>query len=373
VSNQCKCPDPTIGAEVRVTNNALDEFRPAVAWDGTHVGVAYAQTIAGGSGTWGNVRLALLNPDGTVAADKAITSYTSVGMTGGPGLVWSGTEYAVVWVNASQNVMFQRLDANGNQTKGAAVIVGTGSPYNPSVEWSSVYGGYAVAFINSSSLSFRRLGADASSPDAINTVTGFTVSSSKNLVLRTATDGTWAVASSGFQDVTLTIFNADGSRTLLPQTLVTTAASGPVYPDLVRDSATWLTAWISGANTNVVVNRGNAANAPANVVNVTSPAAIGEPVLAAVSGTLAIGWAQRPSTTTGSFTFRMQRFSIPATTSSALTPIHNAIDILATQNTAPNDIALVQAGSGLLGVWADNRWGATREIYAAPINLNSCP
>ena len=51
----------------------------------------------------------------------------------------------------------------------------------------------------------------------------------------------------------------------------------------------------------------------------------------------------------------------------------HAIDILPTQNTGVNDIALASTGDALVAVWADNRWGATREIYAAPINLRSCP
>jgi hypothetical protein len=70
----------------------------------------------------------------------------------------------------------------------------------------------------------------------------------------------------------------------------------------------------------------------------------------------------------------MQRFAIPTTQSSTLAPIDNAIDILSTQNTLFNNIELVATGpTSLLAVWSDNRWGTAREIYAAPIDVDSCP
>ena len=68
-----------------------------------------------------------------------------------------------------------------------------------------------------------------------------------------------------------------------------------------------------------------------------------------VDGTLAVGWLQRPSSS-GGFAFRLQRFAIPSTTSSAVTSIHNAIDILPTQNTGVNDIALASTGDALVAV-----------------------
>lgn len=373
-SGECKCPDPTVGTAVRLTNNSIDEFAPAVAWDGTHFGVAYAQRIGTGGGTvFANLRFALLNLNGSVVSDQALTNYTSVGMTSGPSLVWSGSEYALVWAYVSSG-QFLRLDATG-APKGTAVAVGSGSVANPSVAWSSSYGGYAVAYIDTSntSVNFVRIGADATSPEAVNSLVGVGANKEKNLVLRTAPNGTWAVGSGALQQPQLTIFNADGSRTLPLQTLSNTAPySGPVYPDLVYDGSQWLTAWVSGATTNVVVNRGNAANSPVNAVTIGAAANIGEAVLAMVKGTLALGWIERPSTT-GAYSFRLQRYAIPSTTSSFVTPIHNAIDVLTTQNTGLGDVALAPTSNALIAVWADNRWGATREIYAAPINLGSCP
>ena len=176
--SQCKCPDPTVGTAVRLTNNSIDEYVPAVAWDGTHVGVAYAQSTGSFSA---NVRFALLNPNGTLVSDRAVTTYTTDGMSSRPGLAWSGTEYALVWDNAGTSIMFQRLDATG-ASKGAAVDVAGGlySPQNPAVAWSAGYGGYAVAFHLNSQLHFRRVGATAASLETVNTVSGLYVYGSRD-------------------------------------------------------------------------------------------------------------------------------------------------------------------------------------------------
>ena len=366
-SGQCKCPDPTVGTPVRLTNNSIDEWAPVAVWDGTHVGVAYAQRTGGGSA---NVRFALLNPNGSLVSDQAVTTYLLDAMRSRPGLAWSGTEYAVVSDYFSQDVMFQRLDAAG-ATKGSPIDVGNGEsfPQNPAVAWSASYAGYSVAFYASSQLHFRRVGADASVLDPVNTVSGLGVSSGRDLVLRVAPNGAWTVATGGSFDISLTTFNPDGSRTLAPQTLASSVSSSSGGPDLVHDGTNWLTTWINSGFTSVVVNRGSTANNPANVVTATN---LGEAVLSMVDGTIAVAWLQRPSTS-GSYALRLQRFAIPSTATSALTSIHNAVDVLPTQNTGVNDIALVSTGDALVAIWADNRWGATREIYAAPINLQSCP
>lgn len=57
-----------------------------------------------------------------------------------------------------------------------------------------------------------------------------------------------------------------------------------------------------------------------------------------------------------------------------LPPLGNTVDILSAGTIQSNqDIALVATGSSLLGIWADNRSGTTRELYARPIDLHSCP
>ena len=73
--------------------------------------------------------------------------------------------------------------------------------------------------ISNSQLHFRRVGATAASLETVNTVSGLYVYGSRDLALLAAPNGTWAIATGNSYDVSLTIFNADGSRTLPSQTL----------------------------------------------------------------------------------------------------------------------------------------------------------
>lgn len=376
MAGQCKCPAPITGTPVRVTNNAVDDLRVSAAWDGTHVGVAYVRVNSTSST---NLRLALLNADGTVASDVSLADTPGMGSLIGPELVWSGSEYAVLWYE-SGGFRLLRLDAAG-AAKGAVVTIPNttsfGSPQQIAIAWSSSYAGYALAYRASLTLVFRLLGADGTAPPPENSVTtSATAPSSHPLRLAVAPDGTWGVAYGGLSNASLAVFNADGSRTLAPQTLSSNVDFGSSrHPTLVHDGTTWVTAWISSSTPRgVFVNRGQQANGPTIAASVTSPNNINEAVLAMANGSLAVGWVQGGSSGS-SYQFRMQRFAIPATGTSALTSIHSAVDVLPTFNlNGLGNVALVAAGAnGLVGIWADDRWGTAREIYAAPINIMSCP
>jgi hypothetical protein len=173
------------------------------------------------------------------------------------------------------------------------------------------------------------------------------------------------------------VYNADGSRTAAVQQLtnqyIGNNPSGT--PGLVHDGTTWAAAWVEPYSYRILVNRGTALNSPQAAVTPPASTTVTDVILARSNGALAIAWKQRPtSNTAASSMFRMQRFALPATLTSALTPIHGPIDILPTQNiSGSRNIALVSTGAAMLGVWADDRWGATREIYAAPIDTKSCP
>ncbi len=347
------------------------------AWDGNHVGVAYARAI---STTYSNLRFALLNADGTVASDVALTNYTTGGLVDQPFVVWNGSEYAIVWVerDTTYKVMFLRIDEAG-VAKGAAVAVGTANSLrSPALAWSSSYAGYAVAYnsddFSSGRMVFRRIGADASNPEAPNS---FDLSATWITGFDSEPNGTWGVGTLSYSNVSLTVYNADGSRTSAVQQLSSqySGANASGTPGLIHDGTTWAAAWVESYTQKILVNRGAVPNTPQAAVTPPANTAVSDVILARSNGALSVAWKQRPSGAAGAAMFRMQRFAIPATLTSALTPIHNAIDILPTQNIpGSRNIALVSTGAaGMLGVWADDRWGAAREIYATPIDLKSCP
>jgi hypothetical protein len=356
-----------VGTAVRATNNAILDASPSVAWDGTHVGVAYRQKAPLTSEY--RTRFLLLNPDGNVVSDAEIPGGT---FAGPPDLIWSGSEYALVWRDTG-GARFTRLDASGVPKQPLVQSLAGGGPSDTigkiTVTWSSTYGGYATGGIGGSNSFLQLLGTDASMPQAPNT---FTHSSTAygSAQLAAAPAGGWALAFGTVQSqVGFALFNADGSRTLPVENVGTGARFDTV--SLVHEGTTWLTTWVNSARTGIVVNRGASANTPATVH--TAASSLGPPAVRVSNGTVAVAWAQLANTSPAAYTVRMQRFAIPSSTSSALVPIQNPIDVLSTANGYNPEVGIVYTSpTTMLAVWVDNRWG-TPEIYAAPIDLGACP
>jgi hypothetical protein len=366
---------------VRLTNNALHEAQPSAAWDGTHIGLAYTQAI--NTTGYSQIRFALLNPDGTLVSDAAITSYTgtSEGVTSPPELIWNGTEYALTWIaySSGTQVFFLRLDETGTP-KGTAVNVASATSlgFTPSehhLAWSGTYKGYAIVTAWREYLAFRRIGADATTLETPNLVTrsnyyGYVP---RKLRMVVAPDDTWGVASGDGGGVRFTLFNADGSRTLSPATLSTSVYSSSMWPSLIHDGKAWLTAWVASSGRDILVNRGSMSSVLGTLVTSASTNGIGDVQLTKVGSNLAVGWTETTGTTSSSlYRYRVQRFTLPTSTFTVTPALHAAVDVLATENIqSTGDVALVSTGTGLLAIWADNRWG-TREMYAAVLDLGSC-
>jgi hypothetical protein len=85
-------------------------------------------------------------------------------------------------------------------------------------------------------------------------------------------------------------------------------------------------------------------------------------------GSLALGTLVNPS----AGVYKLDRFTLTAGDKSAIpVKIQNTLTVVSTVHGKPE---LLQVGSGkLLAIWPDNRSGATTELYAAPIDLKSCP
>jgi hypothetical protein len=172
----CQCPDPTVGVAIRLTNNALQDERAFAAWNGARIGVAYLRQIATGGAAY-NLRFALLDPDGTVVSDIALTSYAvadnhTVGndFVGASldqvGIASNGDEFAVVYddwdrATAQRSVRFVRISAAG--VAGATVVVASDaelpSAAGPAIAWSPTYGGYIISGTISRKVYYRRIGA----------------------------------------------------------------------------------------------------------------------------------------------------------------------------------------------------------------------
>ena len=380
----CRCPDPLLGAEVRLTNDSIVDNEPAVAWDGTHVALAYIHGDRFADGA--NVMFALLNPDGTYAlAPVPLTSFNPSGTAGvvsEPSIAWTGSEYAVAWAQHvpaatppafAYTAMLQRVSAAGSPIGAPVSMVGDGAGYvgsNPRVTWSQPYGGYAIMTVTTgNTLRFQRRGPLGTTEETPNDL-GITGVPNTFIALP---GGGWGVAASNGPGCMLIQINADGSRTQ-PVSNVT----GESGCDLVWDGTTYAMSWAArGTTTNgeVWINRGQQRNAPTRVVSLNVPNVF-RPIdytrLAVGPGsTLTV--AYNLAATTAGFGLQLSRFSLPASIFSPLTPITNTSTVLASDNIPVREkFRVVGTGNNLLAIWVDNRWGE-RELYARPIDLRGCP
>jgi hypothetical protein len=383
VAGVCKCPAPTVGLEVRLTNTPADDRAPSAAWNGAHVGVAYFAA--------GDVRFALLEPNGSVVSDQLLTSGAPLTLNPQIKLIWSGSEFALVYALSSAAtptgmlggaLEFLRLDATGT-LKGAAVPLGDiwGTP---GLAWSSSYGGYAVGYTipavptSLEYLTLRRLGVDGSAPEAPNEYYNGIDSNFPNH-LAAGPGGIWLLGAVGggfaFGDVSYQLYNADGTRNgdlkMLGKDYMPYPGRGPA---LLHDGSAFALSWPGTGGDEIFLYRTTATTA-AKVVTVVAPQQIIETDLELVRGTLAIGWLQRSSNANNAkHRFRMSRLSIPTTATSAAGALHDPVDVLAQETIArTQSFDLVATGNGsMLGVWSDDRHGAA-ELYAAPIDVQSCP
>lgn len=367
----CTCPAPVVGTAVRVTNDIGNDWGPVAVWNGTNVGVAYMRaTIA----PYADLRFAVLKPNGTVVSDTAVTAYTAERQGGrfSPAVAWNGSEFAIAWTYFTNGyqTMFQRFNASG-VSKGAAVSItggATDSMYAPGLAWSPSYGGYAAAYgrdYNNAKLAFRRIGATGAAPEAENLVEAQPAFESVQEIV-VAPDGSWGVSAYGY----LAVFNADGSRT---QPLVPFSKPG----SLVHDGANWLMTYPYGGS--IFANRGVTSSVFELIAGGLSANYIDNSSVM-VGGTLAVLTQFRAGNVVGDSSLMLHRYSLPATAASKVFKrLHQPISVLATNNFPDTDnearnFSLVATGpSSLLAVWADNRWGASKEIYAAPIDLKACP
>jgi hypothetical protein len=370
-AGQCSCPAPTVGTAVRLTNTALTESAPVVAFNGTNVGVLYLQSGTGPAPT--NLRFALLKPDGSLVSDAALTAFTdpNVGdsvLTAGS-LVWTGTEFGLIYVKQkafnTQQLLLQRLNANGT-SKAAPVVVSTATPQTIALGWSASYAGYAASYFSPTSggMVWRRIGPTGTTPENESLLSGGTQSGHGSQLIGPA-DGTWGLNLAG----NLTWFNADGSRTL-PIMLLTGDVS------LSHDGANWLATFSNDSS--LLVQRGTTKNQAVLWTRTGFNEYWGDHTSALAGKNLAVLLAKRTDSL-GPSTLLFQRFVVPAGTSTAFTAPTAPIDMLPGPTVAGNNanwrnFALVATGpSALLALWSDWRWGVAAELYSAPITIPNCP
>jgi hypothetical protein len=157
-------PCTKVGGDIRITEAPYSSWIQSLVWSGSEYALAWEDSREGtSSSTVYFVRLD--SAGGKLAGEYRIPD--EAGLTGAPSLVWTGSEYAVVWTKDS-DVLFARISAAGDKIGGDVLVAGecTGAERNPSLAWTGSE--YAVAWRDmrndEEELYFARLDASGTVP-----------------------------------------------------------------------------------------------------------------------------------------------------------------------------------------------------------------
>jgi hypothetical protein len=387
VGGGCTCPSPVVSPEIRVTNDAFVDRLPVAAWNGTHLGVAYVRKEPSGLG---NLRFALVDPASGVISDAALTNYTgnagiSLDRRAQPALVWTGTEYGLLWTyfdpllgDPLEPVNFLRLDENG-APKGAPVALGTGNDATALV-WAPASGGYVAAWGRNTglygTLVMQELLLDGSAPlpERIWEWGPGALPRVHRIALATAPDGTLGLSFNFSVFALFWSFTPDLSRTVLTTNGTTRDDTVVDSPALIHDGESFVVASIDSLSQAMMLYR---TSTQAEITlfgpwSQTNWDPLSDPEFAVVGDTLALAYLERPDAS-GNYSFRLHRYVLPL--AEYPQQAHVAADIVAQRNVpngATTDLVTISDES-LMAVWVDRRWNDAGEIAVASIDVGSCP
>ncbi|WP_394824868.1 hypothetical protein [Pendulispora albinea] len=117
----------TIGAEVRVTDDAKNSQLPAIAWSGSHYGIFYSQQTESG----GQERFVRLDANGQRAGDDVVIANDARMDSRATRAIWTGTGYGVAFAQ-TDGASLHRLAADGTPT---APRMALGAGTDPLLAW----------------------------------------------------------------------------------------------------------------------------------------------------------------------------------------------------------------------------------------------
>ncbi|HEX6177251.1 MAG TPA: hypothetical protein VF057_02745, partial [Thermoanaerobaculia bacterium] len=146
------------GAPVQITNDDVPSTHPTLVWNGTSYGLLWLDHLRAAGGTpVAQLSFAVLGPTGAKVREVRVTSANNGAAPDpeqAPVLVWDGSGWGIFVAEAITNgvadVVFYRLDANGNVIANAVAITGTtGAEDSISAAWNGTV--YGVAWAERSS------------------------------------------------------------------------------------------------------------------------------------------------------------------------------------------------------------------------------
>lgn len=383
----CLCPAPVVGSPTRLTNAFGPSVSQHLAWNGTYVGVVWSEQS---QTTDAAVHFALLWPDGTRApgADVVVGQGPALFSEGwsshGPWITWTGTQWVVLWT-AKQGVLEVRgFDSTGTPNSTTASIKPLGAePFSGDVAFSPSQG-FGFLYEESYGASFRRLGPNATTPEAPVSVRSLPASYWRRpMHLGVSPTGQWGFVLPDAAGASVFVrLNPDGSHTIPDVPLPINAQYG--VPAIAHDGATWLAAYVDapGATSTLMLARGDTLSSTFKLfteANATSGVAVFRPsALLLGGGNLDLFVDSMDWTSDGNGIVRLFRYRLPGGPTSAPTPLLSGpATILGTPN-ATSRLTLSDAvhlgPSRVFSAWTDNRWGSSNyEVYGAAVDFLGCP
>jgi len=124
-----------VGSRTRITDDGALSSDPRIAWTGSEFGLSWSDRRDGND----EIYFARVSAAGAqIGSDMRVTNDTA--QSHSPGIAWSGSEIAVVWVDdrdGSYEIFFARLSPTGTKVgTDVQVTSTTGFIFNPLVVWS---------------------------------------------------------------------------------------------------------------------------------------------------------------------------------------------------------------------------------------------
>ena len=150
----CASPD-TLADPAAASSGAATDFDATIAWTGQQYGVTWSDWR---SGYTREIYFARLDASGNKIGADAQISFSS-DEAGYPSIVWTGSEYGVVWEDyrlSGGGIYFAGIDSDGNRVGDDVLVSGTYSSFYFYIEPSLVWTGhrYGVAWSDETSGNF---------------------------------------------------------------------------------------------------------------------------------------------------------------------------------------------------------------------------
>jgi hypothetical protein len=351
------------GSDVRITNASAELTPPALVWTGNEIGLSWSDNRDGDYEIYFN---RISDTGVPVGPDMRITN--AIGVSRGPSLVWTGSEYGLAWLDnrdgGDDEIYFRRISASGLAIGSDIRVTNdiNGSKW-PSLAWSG--NEYGVSWHDTRDgnreIYFRR-------------ISGLGVPLDTDVRITNAVGDSWdsSLVSTGTEYAVSWDDNRDGNREIYfrrisgagvpigSEVRVTNSVGTSSVPSLVWDGSEYGVSWLDNRDGNyqiyfaLISNSGALIATDIRITNSSSNSMY--PSLVWAEREYGVAWQDDRDGNTEIYFNRISELGALITS-----------DLRVTNDIGTSEVpAIVWTGNGYGISWLDNRSGNS-EIYYAPI------